>query len=253
MTINSKLTATLAFSAALSMAATPVSAVELPVGSPQVTIPGVTQAAPAEDSAERHRHRRYRRDRVDAGDVIAGVLILGGIAAIASAASRDKRQRDADTRYRNRDYRDRDYRDRDYRYRDSRTDSRYDAGSGIDNAVNMCVREVERNVRIDTVDEVNRSGEGWRVAGRLYNGEGFNCRIGNNGRIENIDYGRSGVSYSDGEDNQWDDERYRSARAQTGYTGPDARSERQPSYPGGPVDGDTEGESDEDLTNGRYD
>ena len=30
---------------------------------------------------------------------------------------------------------------------------------------------------------VSRDGEGWMVTGRVYNGDGFFCRIGNDGRI----------------------------------------------------------------------
>lgn len=228
----SQTSAALALTAALSMAATPVAAAELPARGTHAGAPVFAEAVPDDGSADRHRGHRYRRDRVDAGDVLAGVLILGGIAAIASAATRADRERE-ERRYREQDYR---YRQDEYRYRDRRGDSRYDAGSGIDNAVNMCVSEIERDVRIGSVDTVDRTGEGWRVTGSLYNGDGFACSIGNDGRIEDIDYGRDGVAYDEPtEDNQWDDERYRAARAQVdGYPA----AEPQPAYPGGPIDGD---------------
>ncbi len=236
----SQSSAALALAAVLSMTATPAAAVELPVGNPHSSLPEAGEAVPDDGSADRHRYRRYRRNRVDAGDVLAGVLIIGGIAAIASAATKEKRARDD---YR---YRDRDYRYRNGEYRPYRGDSRYDAASGIDNAVNMCVREIERDVRIDTVDSVDRTGEGWHIAGSLYNGDGFTCRIGNDGRIQAVDYGRRGVTYDgSSQDNQWDDDRYRAARADVGYAGPDGAAPgaedyeyAQPAYPGGPIDGD---------------
>lgn len=241
MTILSKSTSALALMAALSMAATPAAAVEMPLYTIGTSGPMASHAAPAQDAADHHRWRRYRRDRgIDAGDVLAGVLVIGGIAAIASAASKNKRDRD----YRNRDYRyrDRDYRNQDSRYRDRRGDSRYDGARGLDNAVNMCVREIERDVRVDTVDEVNRSGEGWRVTGSLYNGDGFTCRIGSDGRIEDVNFGqRSAGLATPATDNQWDDNRYQSARADTGYAVPET-SDPQPAYPGGPIDGDLSAE-----------
>lgn len=219
--------------AAVSMAATPIAAAEIPIapaGEPYAT-PGVFDAD--SENVQRHRYYRYRhrhRNRVDAGDVIAGVLILGGIAAIASAASRN----DRDRRYREREYR----RDRNYDYRERRDSSRYDGARGIDRAVEMCVSRIERNVRVNSVDSVDRTGEGWRVTGRLYNGESFNCSIGSDGRIEGVAYG----SVASSDNRQLSDERYRTAWAevdrerasQSGDEGP------RPAYPGGPLPGEEE-------------
>ena len=227
-----KASAGLAFVAALSMGATPVAAAELPINTSRSAIPVAIDHSSNAENAEHHRYRhRYRhRNRVDAGDVLAGVLIIGGIAAIASAASKNKRERDSR-------YRDDRYRDRDYDYRDRRGDSRYDDGSGIDTAVSMCVREIERDVRVGSVDGVDRTAEGWRVTGSLYDGEGFTCRIGSDGRIDTVDYAGGGTAYAaPGQDRQWDDDRYRAARAD--LDGAPRPAEPQPAYPGGPIDGD---------------
>ena len=226
--------------AVASLVATPAAAAEMPslvLAKPVEAMPAL---APGDDASDYHRRYRYRRHRgVDAGDVLAGVLIIGGIAAIANAA------KNADSRrYRDRDYRYRDYRNRD----DRRTDYRqeYDA-RGIDRAVEMCADEIERNARIDSVDAVNRTASGWQVTGSLYNGEGFFCSIGQDGRIEAIDYGRSGATWQADDaaqdysaqapvdDRQYDEDYYASARARVdGQPAPEV----QPTYPGGPVEGD---------------
>lgn len=140
----------------------------------------------------------------------------------------------------------------DYRYRtgDSRVDyrgnTRSNAGSGIDNAVNMCVGAIERDVRVASVDGVDRSASGWLVTGSLYNGEAFSCRIDGSGRIDGIDYGRGAAAPYSGAtvDRQWDDERYRAAWANLGGTGytseplPTQAQAQLPAYPGGPLPGD---------------
>ena len=239
--------------AALSMAATPVAAADLPIAAPKA--PVATYGVFDKDAVNAERHRRYRhyrhRHRVDAGDVIAGVLIIGGIAAIASAASKNSRNE----RYRDRDYRyrDRDYRNRDYRYQERRGDSRYSGGRGIDNAVERCISRIERDVRVDSVDSVDRTGEGWRVAGSLYNGDRFTCRIGSDGRVEDIDYGGLAASQPV-EDNQWSDDRYRAAwndldsgklsAPQQAQPVQAQGTQAQPAYPGGPLPGE---EVDGDL------
>lgn len=238
--------------AAAAFTATPASAAELPtsIAAPAAQFssdPAFNPFSIEADTAKHHRYRRYRgwgrhrgwrrHRRVDAGDVVAGVLILGGIAAIASAASKNNRDR-----YRERDYRyrDRDYRDRDRNYRERRGDSRYDGGRGIDNAVSQCVSEIERDVRVDRVDSVDRAGDGWRVTGALYNGERFTCRIDNNGRIDGVDYGAgdfSGVATDGAAEGQWTDARYTEARRAQGLSGP-AAAQPQPAYPGGPLPGE---------------
>lgn len=223
-------------SAAISMAVAPLSAAEIPSAPTNLTYAGHSVFDADSENVQRHRYYRYRhhRHRVDAGDVIAGVLILGGIAAIASAASNNNRNR------RDRDYRDRDYRNRDYDYRERRRDSRYDGARGIDRAVEMCVSRIERDVRVDSVDSVDRSGEGWRVSGQLYNGEGFTCRIGSDGRIDDIDYD----SVAAVDSRQLSDERYRTAWAEVdreqSAEKDEAEAEARPAYPGGPLPGEEE-------------
>lgn len=226
-----KLSAAPALLAAFSMTAIPAQAAELPAPVSRAAEQVAPAWAPGDDNADSHRRYRYRRHRgIDGGDVLAGVLILGGIAAIAGAA---KGSRDRDAR-------------RDSRYpQPYRGDYRYDDGRGIDRAVSMCVREVERNVRVETVDNVNRDARGWNVNGSLYNGQGFSCSIGEDGRIEAIDYGTGATGYSAapddyqaGTDRQHNDDVYAAARARN--------SGGQPAYPGGPLPGD-EDQVDADI------
>ncbi|BDI61464.1 hypothetical protein [Qipengyuania nanhaisediminis] len=196
----------------------------------------------------RRRWRRYRRNRVDAGDVIAGVLVLGGIAAIASAASNNRnRNRYEDRRYQRR------YDDR--RYDDRRRTTRAN-GSGIDNAVDQCLAQIERDVRVESVDNATRGPSGWSVSGTLFNGAPFTCTIGNDGRIADIDYSGfahgpvGGGDYAAG--GQWSDDRYAEARLSarsSGYDGPRAvavppstanrAEDLRPAYPGGPLPGES--------------
>ena len=241
MSLVSRIAGAGALLAAASMAVTPAAAAELPLETARTAIPAAAAWDGEAQNADNHRYRRYRRDRgIDAGDVIAGVVILGGIAAIASAASRNSRDRD----YR----RDEPYRDRPYQYRPYRGDSRSIDSRGIDRAVDQCVRAVERDVRIESVDSVDRLGDGWRVEGSIYNGEGFSCRIGNDGRVEDIDYGArrawdgAGSAPGAGVDRQWDDDRYAEARR-------DRDAGAAPAYPGGPVDDDLDADDGDD---GRY-
>ena len=279
MAYQSRLAGTAGFLAAISMAITPASAQAAEVA-PAGTLgyatgylaqgPGVSGSpfdsssydAEAETSEWRDRRygwrrgwRRHRRG-IDGGDVLAGVLILGGIAAIASAASNKNERRERE-RYDDRRYDDRRYDDR--RYDDRRaTNPRASGGSGIDNAVDMCLAEIERDVRVDTVDGASRTASGWLVTGSLFNGSGFTCAIDNSGRISNIDYGGfSGIgSYDNGgapAAGQLTDDRYADARARVGmqnyvvgeattefaYNDAPAVSEGPlPAYPGGPLPGE---------------
>lgn len=233
MAHNRRIAAYASLAAAVSMAATPAAAAEFPTGTQSADYARTAVFDADSENVERYRHRyRHHRHRVHAGDVIAGVLILGGIAAIASAASNN----DRDRRYRERDYRDRNYRDRDYDNRERREDSRNDGARGIDRAVEMCVSRIERDVRVDSVDSVDRTGEGWRVAGRLYNGESFNCRIGPDGRVDDVGYGSVAASDS----RQLSDDRYRTAWAEVdrAKTAEASDGEARPAYPGGPLPGE---------------
>lgn len=138
----------------------------------------------------RHYHRHH--DGIDGGDVLAGLLIIGGIAAIASAASK------ADKERREREYRYPDNNDREASrgYGDPAPDrgsSRDHDGTGragpdgISAAVDACANEVERGDRgIDSIESVEREGEGWRVEGRVNGGRDFACSVSDSGRIRSV-------------------------------------------------------------------
>ncbi|MGB3379005.1 MAG: hypothetical protein WBH10_01560 [Allopontixanthobacter sediminis] len=229
--------------AALSLAATPAVAADIQVRTPHAASPvdNAWEAGSVTVNRDRYRDRyrgRYRghRDNVDAGDVIGGLLVIGAIAAVASAVSKPKEPRYPAP----------------YPVR-----SGYNSGSGaargIDNAADMCVREIERDARVSSVDSVERSGSGWRVSGLLFDGNGFTCQIGQDGRIDDVSYGSAGGfqdSYTQPDDRQWSDDRYAAAWGNAGPGAPTAdysRSEpaqsdpaagQAPAYPGGPVPGE---------------
>ena len=190
--------------------------------------------------------RGWRRNRVDAGDVLIGAAIIGGIAAIASSNNRRTRDRDVVVVER-----DRDWRDDSRRFDDRATPRRGTGASGLDSAVDLCLTRIERDVRVDTVDNVERNGAGWAVSGTLFNGSPFACRIGNAGRIADIDYAGSGSwggasldPATPRADGQWSDDRYAAARLAVGGSGqpsaPVAVQDpaRMPAYPGGPIPGE---------------
>lgn len=217
------------------------------------------------------RHRGWRRDRVDAGDVLIGAAIIGGIVAIANANNRRERDRDVVVIERDRDFRDPD---RDTRYRDDRRAAPRGSGaSGLDNAVNMCLDRIERDVRVDTVDNVERTASGWEVSGALFNGTSFRCRIGNGGQIDTVDYGDGFAANSaPRNDGQWSDRSYADARARVGGTvRPDLAvteasvqgsglvptaprtadaAAAMPAYPGGPIPGEVIPETLEEANGG---
>ncbi|MBO9603244.1 MAG: hypothetical protein J7496_12140 [Novosphingobium sp.] len=183
-------------------------------------------------------HYRYHHDHVSGGDILAGVLILGGIAAVASAASNSHR---SDSDYR--------YSDPEPVYRPGAGYSGSYTGGGIDNAVDMCVNEVERGQeRVSAVDNAARTTDGWKISGQLSAGSGFSCWIDNDGRIRNVDLGSAATAAAQAEDrpydgsgpdnrpvwhgtdagqspdaapagSQWDDDSYARARAEVGYAG----------------------------------
>ncbi|MGB3796033.1 MAG: hypothetical protein WA957_06980, partial [Alteraurantiacibacter sp.] len=237
---------TAAIAAALSMAATPVAAAEMPmIAAPTGTHLQVNTG----DVGKVNQYRRYRRHRhrdrgIDAGDVVAGVVVIGALAAILGSSSN------------NRDRDRRDQRRERVRY-DDRRDGDYDS-SGVESAVDMCVEQVEyRNRRVENVDQAQRSASGWNVSGTLDGGERWTCFIDNGGQIRNIDYGAGTFSQSSGVATgmQHSDAAYRNARATTrtaadgAYTyddvAPAASSSTipsadgpRPAYPGGPLPGE---------------
>ncbi len=241
MTRLSLISSSAAMAAALSMAVTPAVAAELPANTSSAYIPA--NAAWDADSGTVYNHQyrgrsRYR-NRTSAGDVLAGVLIIGTIAAVANAASQPRRERS-------------------YPYRTGASYNRSSgAARGIDGAADRCVREIERDVRVESVDSVERTGTGWQVSGSLYNGDSFSCSIGQDGRIDDVSYSGSGDeqgaysgqqgSYNGEEDRQWTDDRYSAARANTPANAgtANAPSTNAPAYPGGPVPGENYDDSPE--------
>lgn len=209
----------------------------------------------------RGRGWRGHRRGVRGGDILAGVLVLGGIAAIASAANNNNR-RNRDVVVVERDRVRDDDRRYDYRPENRNTTRSTNSGSGIDNAVSMCLNEIERDVRVDSVDGASRNASGWVVTGSIFNGSGFVCEIDNSGRINNINYGGfSNFEGSDGSrsasagqraEGQLSDDAYADARAQVGYQNySEGETTREfayndvpvadgplPAYPGGPLPGE---------------
>jgi len=240
MTKQFRLSTFAALAAGASLLATPAAALDLPNRSRAEIATGVA------DQAGWGHHGRRHRGGIDAGDVIAGVLVIGAIAAIAGAADNsrdDDRRREA--RYPEPDYRPQpDYRP------DPRAPMRgdYQSSRGIDSAVAMCVDQVERGSdRVESVDNAQRTADGWRVSGSLGDGAGWNCWIDNDGRIREVDLAGQGSGYSSAAvaGRQLSDEEYARARAaQRGNVAQQAapqaagQGEPQPAYPGGPLPGE---------------
>lgn len=223
----------------------------------------------------------WRRRGPSAGEVLAGAAIIGGIVAIAASAENNRRNRVRDVVIVERDRWQDDRRNFDERDLDRRNFERREAArppriggagmarsgtNGLDAAVDQCLARMERDVRVESVDLVERNPQGWLVAGSLFNGSGFQCRIGNDGRIDAIDYGAGGGLGAAG-GSQWDDARYADARRSLGSApagrgmttiDPNAAvdgdlleqgdngaqplvpltAERLPAYPGGPIEGE---------------
>lgn len=193
--------------------------------------------------------RGWRRGGIGVGDVLIGAAVIGGLAAIISSNNRRERDRDVvivdqDRNWRERDWqRDRDWQTQNDRREDRRGAARGDRASGLDSAVDACLTRIERDVRVDTVDNVDRTGAGWVVSGRLFNGSPFQCRIDNGGRIDGIDYGRefsAGNIDAGQREGQWSDDRYAAARQAraTGEQAAPAAGAQAPAYPGGPIPGE---------------
>jgi hypothetical protein len=229
---TSRFAAATALAASLAMAASPVAAAQLPHGGGvKAPVPAAKSWSVESETAQRHRgyrgggwgggygrgwggHRHHHGDGIDGGDVLAGILILGGIAAIASAASNNSRDRE-----------DEPYREPDVRYRDGDSRSPGYDGSGLDNAADMCVREVERSEQVNSVESVERIASGWQVEGRLGNGRNFSCNIDNSGKVSRVELDDKVSANSP----QWNDDAYARARAAR-----DAQSgDDEDSQPGG--------------------
>ncbi|GAB5349355.1 hypothetical protein [Alteriqipengyuania sp. 357] len=214
------------------LAVSPAQAVELPrVGVPAEQAGYATQTVLNDGADEADHRRRYRyrrhRDRTDLGDVVAGAAIIGGIVAVLAATSPKKRDNRYDDGY------------------DDRYDSSDASNDASDRAVDSCVERVEREERIGSIDNVGRNATGYSVTGTLAAGSGFVCQTSAAGRVLNVDYGVSSVSYQSGGDTygdpQYSDDVYARARGRVysspaTYSTPDSNA--QPAYPGGPVPGE---------------
>ncbi len=220
-----------AFMAATSLTATPSAAAELP----QIARAHAGAYDSDAENAHNHRWRGYRRNHVRTGDVIAGVLVLGTLAAIAGSSNRRERERERDVRYREPE-------------RNDRRDDRSWSNGGMDNAVSMCVDQVERGRdRVDSVDNASRNAGGWQVSGSLDDGTYFSCRIDNEGRIRAIDLGddlAANAAEVGQQGPQLSDEAYARARASLrnqetkGAADYDIDADLRPAYPGGPLPGE---------------
>ena len=259
------LAAALAFSTPAAAASGVPSAPVAPAASPVFTLSDSFSNNPIKTGIQVSEWRRcgfygcrrgWRRGRrgIGIGGVLAGAAVIGGIAAIASANNR-RRDREVVVVERDRRYDDR-----------RRSNPRSSGSSGLDSAVSQCTREIERDVRIESVDGASRVSSGWVVTGSIFDGSGFSCEIGNDGRISDIQYGRFRGSAADtGVDGtraagQWSDDRYanaRSAMSGDNYTtySTTARfaerpaqplvpltADRAPAYPGGPLPGEEGGQ-----------
>jgi hypothetical protein len=106
----------------------------------------------------------YDRDRdgISAGEVIAGALVIGGLAAILSSNN------DRD-----------DYRYRDDRYRDNRYNYTYYNRYNGRQAVDQCVRGVERwasrysRADVTEIRDIDRTRYGYKVEGKLVVQDGY--------------------------------------------------------------------------------
>lgn len=137
--------------------------------------------------------------------MIAGVAVIGAIAAIAGVfdGGDDRENEPVPVRYPEQDSRG------------------YAAGtgSGLDSAVDICVAEIEATgPRISGVDSANRTADGWFVSGAMESGAPFTCRIGNDGRVADVEIGDNGAPADGGYyspavgDPQYDDATYYRAR-----------------------------------------
>lgn len=242
-------TVSLATLAVVGLLATPVAAAQLPSAAAVSSTAGIDSHGYDSHAGDAFGHgwgyNRYRRhggDHLRTGDAIAGIAILGVVAAIASAASNQNRTTSREV------YRDRPLRERDGAGYSDRRDTRWGEG-GINSAVNMCVGQVERgDDRVGSVDNASRDASGWRVDGSLDNGQGFSCRLDNEGRIRAIDIGDgyAAAAAPAAGDAQWNDDAYLGARAAVRQQGAvatttvdaDLQSAAKPAYPGGPLPGE---------------
>jgi hypothetical protein len=183
--IKHKLAAATAVAAALSLAATPAAAVELP------RLADAPQAwdADALNVENRRHHGGWDDDDwdVDGDDILAGVLVLGGIAAISAIVNSGRNREPV--------YQEPEPYREDAGYQPPPREDQYRSG-GMAEAVDVCVAEVEAGRGpVSSVDRASRSGEGWYVAGELDGGTPYSCWIDGDGRVTDIEAGDYSASY----------------------------------------------------------
>ena len=214
--------------ACLGMAAVPAAAADLPLPRAAVQLP--FESGSVLNNSRRYGGYGYRRHRDNTGDVIAGVLAVGGIAALIAAATSDHKRNEP-----------RRYPDT-VRYTPPRDES-----SGIGRAVDMCTAELERNGdRVANVENAGRDASGWHVDGVRQGGDRFTCRIGNDGRIQGLDFDNRYQSSAASEDRQYADNVYSRLRQQQSggsqdtfaASSQDSQNGAAPAYPGGPYPGE---------------
>lgn len=235
MTFWTKAIAAPAVLAAASLSAMPARAAVLPTIN-HAPVGATSQYGPYAGGGWGRGWGGYRGDHhrrgSTVGGVLAGVLVLGAIAAAANAAKRAQQPRPYPQPY---PYPDRPYPDRPYPYQRG-GEWRSDSAQGLQGAANQCLRAVEIDARAREVTRVERSANGWLVTGEMADGAPFSCSINADGRIDRLDIGgRARVLGSTGQDLQYGDDVYRSARAGAGVA---ADAGPQPAYPGGPLPGD---------------
>ena len=113
-------------------------------------------------------------------------LSAGGIAIAAPASAQD-----------------------DYRFDDRRGGTE---GQNLQRLADRCIYAVERDrERVDTIDTMRRTRNGWDVSGRLATGGAWSCEIDNRGRIRDVDVDRRSLGsredygYGDRGDRRGDD------------------------------------------------
>lgn len=229
--------------AAAAMVATPAAAIERPAARSS-PVEATSNYGPGGGWGWGGGYRRHRGGST-AGGILAGVVVLGAIAAIAGASNRAQQRRyQGPYRYPAPPppypYPDRRY--------DARPDYRGDGQQGLSGAANICLREVERNNRAREVTRVERSAGGWVVDGVMADGAPFTCSVAPDGRVDSIDFGSRARDLGAMRDRQYNDDVYRSARANAPTSVPpaavdaaptaSAQTGPQPAYPGGPLPGD---------------
>lgn len=169
------------------LAAEPALAAVETARAPQITAAAAPTAGYGDDWGDDRgrgwgRGRGWRRDDgISAGDVLAGVLVIGAIAAIASAASKaDKAGDRADDSA--------DYNDAPPPPGDTAGSvSDWSKGQALDRAVDACANAIDQGeAKVDTVDQADGYGDGFRVSGKTAAGKPWACETDRAGKIRDL-------------------------------------------------------------------